>query len=69
MDIVLPETGILLEVIYGKSTDEDDLQNLVKAAEETGFKPYLLTKDDYETKTVEGTKIELIPLYVFCLCV
>jgi len=69
VDIVLPETGILMEVKYGDNIDEDDLQNLVKAAEETGFKPYLLTKDDYETKTVEGTKIELIPLYVFCLCV
>lgn len=69
VDIVLPETGILLEVKYSKSIDENDLQNLVKTAEETGFKPYLLTKDDYGSETVEGTKIELIPLYVFCLCV
>ncbi len=69
VDIVLPETGVLLEVKYGKNIDEDDLRNLVKATDETGFKPYLLTEDTYGSKTVEGIKVELIPLYVFCLCV
>lgn len=69
VDIVLPENSMILEVKYGKSIDEDDLHNLVKAADETGFKPYLLTKDTYGSKAVADTKVELIPLYVFCLCV
>ncbi len=69
VDIVLPENSMILEVKYGKSIDEKDLYNLVKAADKTGFKPYLLTKDTYGSETVEGTKVELIPLYVFCLCV
>lgn len=69
VDIVLPETGILLEVKYRNNINEADLKNLVKAAAETGFKPYLLSKDTYGSKTVEGITVEIIPLYAFCLCV
>ncbi|MFO8109761.1 MAG: ATP-binding protein [Thermoplasmata archaeon] len=69
VDIVLPESGIIMEVKYGKSIGEDDFKNLVKAADETGFTPYLLTKDTYDSRSVGGMKIELIPLYVFCLSV
>lgn len=41
----------------------------VEAAEETGFTPYLLTKDDYEPRTIDGVEVESVPLYAFCLCV
>ncbi len=69
VDIVLPERGVLLEVKYSEDVGGKDLENLVEAAEETGFKPYLLTKDDYGTRKVEDVEVELVPLYAFCLCV
>jgi len=69
VDMVLPERGVLLEVKYSEDVGGKDFENLVEAAEETGFKPYLLTKDDYETRTIEGVEVESVPLYAFCLCV
>jgi len=69
VDIVLPERAVLLEVKYSDNVGKKGLGNLVEAAEQTGFKPYLLTKDTYETRTIEGVEVELVPLYVFCLSV
>ncbi|MFO8110221.1 MAG: ATP-binding protein [Thermoplasmata archaeon] len=65
VDIVLPKRGLLLEVKYGKH----DVDSLVDAAEKTGFKPYLLTEDTYDTRYINGVEVKLIPLYAFCLCV
>ncbi len=45
------------------------VKDLIEAAEETGFKPYLLTKDDHGTRKVEDVEVESVPLYAFCLCV
>lgn len=69
VDIVLPEKGLLFEVKYGETVDDEDLENLVAVAEKTGFEPYLLTKDTYDSRTVGDVEVELIPLYAFCLCV
>ncbi len=65
VDIVLPKRGVLLEVKYGKH----DVDNLVDAAKRTGFKPYLITEDTYDTRTVNGVVVKYVPLYAFCLCV
>ncbi len=69
VDIVLPERAVLLEVKYSENLGGKGSENLVEAAEETGFKPYLLTKDTYETRTIDGVEVEFVPLYAFCLCV
>ncbi len=45
------------------------MKDLIEAAEETGFKPYLLTKDDHGTRKGEDVEVESVPLYAFCLCV
>ncbi len=65
VDIVLPKNGLLLEVKYGKT----DIDNLVEAAEKTGFKPYLITEDTYDSRTINDIEVKFIPLYAFCLCV
>ncbi len=65
VDIVLPKNGLLLEIKYGKN----DVDNLVEAAKITGFKPYLITEDTYDSRIIDGVEVKFIPLYAFCLCV
>ncbi len=69
VDIVLPDNGMLLEVKYGKNVSDEEIENLASVAKKTGFKPYLLTRDRYDSRTVDDVRVELIPLYAFCLCV
>ncbi len=65
-DIVLPESEQLFEVKYQTNISTSDLRPLAENADRTGFDPYVITKDTAETRTVNGQKIELVPLYAIC---
>lgn len=68
-DIVLPERGALFEVKYREEITAADLGPLAENAAETGFTPYLVSKDTDDTRTVDGQDIEIRPLHTLCLTV
>lgn len=68
-DIVLPERGALFEVKYRDEITTADLTPLAENAADTGFTPYLVSKDTHDTRTVDGHEIEVRPLHTLCLTV
>lgn len=68
-DIVLPETGRLFEVKYRETITREDLVPLAENAATTGFTPYLVTKDTYGSRTVDGQAVHLVPLHTLCTVV
>lgn len=68
-DIVLPERERLFEVKYSETIETADLVSLAESAVETGFTPCLVSKDTYDTRTVEGVDIDIVPLDALCLTV
>lgn len=68
-DIVLPEAGWLFEVKYREEIRRRDLEPLVENAARTGFTPYLVSKDTYETRTVDDHEVKIVPLHTLCLTV
>ncbi len=62
--------------VYDEDKEDERFKDLpdsftcpVCGAPKSAFKPYLLTKDTYDSRSVDGVKVELVPLYVFCLLV
>jgi len=65
-DIVLPQRQELFEIKYRESISSSDLEPLADNATATGFTPYLISKNTYDTRTVEGQEIRIVPLHALC---
>lgn len=65
-DIVLPDSEVLVEVKYQDTISTSDLGALVENAEETGFRPLCVSKDTFETRSVDGHQVEIVPLHTVC---
>lgn len=68
-DIVLPETGAIFEIKYRETISRTDLDPLATNAAATGFDPYLVSRDTYDTRIVDDVEIQLIPLHALCCIV
>lgn len=68
-DIVLPESERLFEVKYREEIRRQDLEPLVENADRTGFTPFLVSKDTFERRTVDGHEVRIVPLHTLCLTV
>ena len=65
-DIVLPEKQMLFEVKYQNHINDSDLENLIQNAKKTGYKPYIISKNTHETRTIQNQKIKIMPLHTIC---
>lgn len=68
-DIVLPDRELLFEVKYRETIRDGDLEPLVENAQQTGFQPVLVSKHTYDTRTINGHDVQLVPLHVLCLAI
>lgn len=59
----------LLHVKYRDESTAADLGPLAEIAADTGFTPYLVSKDTDDTRLIDGRDIEVRPLYTLCLTV
>lgn len=65
IDIVLPERGYAFEVKYGAEVSSSDARSLTTAPRE--YTLFLVTRDQYDTWTVNGRTVQVIPLWLLCL--
>ena len=67
VDIILPEAEKAFEIKYQESVRERNAGNLVHLSED--YDLYLISKNTYESWSIEGRTIEVIPLWMLCLMV
>lgn len=64
VDIILPEKKCAFEVKYRSEVRKSDAKPLTELPSD--FNLFLVTKENYDTWTVNGRKIQIIPLWLLC---
>jgi predicted AAA+ superfamily ATPase len=66
VDILLPRRKLAIEVKFGRKVERSDCRNLLKAPME--YSLILVTEDTYDKWSFEKRTVQVIPLWLLCLC-
>ncbi|MCK4713994.1 MAG: ATP-binding protein, partial [Candidatus Aenigmarchaeota archaeon] len=66
VDIVLPEKKWAFEVKYSSAVSKGDAKNLASVPK--GFRLFMITENSYDTWDIGGRQVQLVPLWLLCLC-